>query len=746
MKNKLYYGEEAKTWEQGMPVGNGRIGAMLLGGTAKERIWLNEDTLWSGFPLDYTDDKVPYYLKKVRALILNKEYEMAEKIISEKMVGIWNESYLPMGEVVIEMPELQAEKSEYKRCLDIGKGISTMQVQANGQWYQRSVFCSHVDQILVIKIAASQKFQKNVIIKLNSQLKHMQASYGSESYLEGWCPEIVEPDYYPAEEAIIYKSFEKTRAIKFQMGMKIVTDGELIAKEDKLEVVGGQEILLFITSANSFISYDKPAVAEYRQKVKAHLKQAASYSYEELKERHQADYTALFKRVEIDLGHSENENFFMEERLERFERGEDDPELLATCFQLGRYLLISSSREGTQPANLQGIWNAYLRPPFSSNYTVNINTQMNYWPAEVGNLSECVNPLLTFIKEIAKTGETTASVNYQCRGWVVHHNVDLWRKTTAVGSRNKEINVLPWSYWLMAGGWFCRHIWEHYLFNLNQKFLKEEAFPVMRECAKFYLDFLVEKEGELVIIPSTSPENRFVDKGGIRAVGCACTMDTLILTELFRNCLKAMELSPEIVEPILKQQLEVALNKLPPLRIGKEGQLQEWNEDFVESEIEHRHLSHMYGIYPGENILAERDTVLAKACHKSMERRGEGSVPWSRAWKIGIYARLKDGEKAYAEARRFLQPTADTEISYNNGGVFGNLLCARPLQVDGNLGFTGCMAEMFVQSHGETVEFLPAIPKAWQNGYVRGLKIRGNKEVEMEWKNGRIVKSHITEK
>lgn len=742
MKNLLKFSAPSPAWEKGIPLGNGRIGGMLLGETEHEHIWLNEDTLWSGYPRNYNDPETFEYLEKVRKLIFRKEYAEADEIINKHMVGIWNETYLPMADLYVDMEELK-EPDSYMSTLDISRGISSTVICKKGVQYERTVFCSYPDQVLVISVQAYGGAVKDLYLRLSSQLCHELKYSEREIVLDGVCPSEVDPDYYPSENPVRYEVNRDT--IRFRVKLQVLTDGDVEKTKNGLKINNTEHAVILLTSGNSFIDYKTNPCGEYKKKVDKILEKAAKYTFKELKARHEADFAELFDRVELDLGHSENEELPMDERQQRLWNGEEDPEFIATAFQFGRYLMISGSREGTQPLNLQGIWNNALRAPWSSNYTLNINTEMNYWPAEVCNLSECAEPLIRFIEEVSHTGADTARINYHCRGWAAHHNVDLWRKTTAVGARNKEVNVLPWSFWLMSGGWLCRHLWDHYTFTLDKKYLKRTAYPIMRGAAEFYLDWLSEYNGEYVTVPSTSPENLFIDKGEAHGVTYACTMDNTILADLFDECLKAMEILKE-QDRMFANKLREALEKLPPYKIGKYGQLQEWYEDFEENDREHRHLSHIYSLYPSESITVEDKPKLSEACKKAIERRGPGGVPWSRAWKVGIFSRLKDGESAYKEIRKFLQPADSNEISYTEGGVYYNLFCASPLEVDGNFGFTAGVAEMLVQSHRTEVQFLPAIPHAWKDGYVRGLCIRGGREVEIEWKEGKIIKSVVKER
>lgn len=742
MKNLMRYAHPARSWEKGMALGNGRLGAMMLGNLAKEHIWLNEDTLWSGHPGNYNDPAVYTYLEKVRGLIFQKRFKEADEMMNQHMVGTWNESYMPMADLEFQILELDGAVSQYERVLDLGNGICRVSAEKNGRHYSCEALCSYPDQIFLIRLVCEEGFGQGIQISLRSQLHHWTEIEGNQIWLNGWCPTIVEPDYYPSENPIVYDSYEDTRAIKYAVGLQVRTDGMVNAAEDGLMVSDCSMVEILVTSANSFLAFDQEPKAEFVSKVKKTLQEAMGFSYDELRQHHIEDYKHLFDRVEIDLGHTANEELYIEERMERLYEGQKDPELFCTAFQYGRYLLISGSREGSQPLTLQGIWNDSIRPKWSSNYTVNINLQMNYWAVETANLPECAEPLWRFIEETARAGKETAKINYHCRGWVAHHNIDLWRHTTAVGSRKKDTDVLPWSFWLMSGGWFCEHIWEHYAFTEDEEYLRDYAYPLMKSCAQFYLDYMVERDGKLVTCPSSSPENLFIYDGERHGMYCSCTMDNQILRELFTNCLRAEEVLGNPDEGFA-EEIRQALPCIPDDQIGKYGQIQEWYEDFEENDPEHRHLSMLYGLYPGNEITPDKAGQLVTAARKSLERRGDKSTPWSRAWKIGLYARLGDGERAAEQLRQFLQLTESNEISYDNGGVFSNLFCARPLQIDGTLGYTAGMAEMFVQSHTDEVRFLPAIPAQWEEGYVRGLRIRGNKEVEIEWKKGEIVKAEV---
>ncbi len=738
MKNIMYYDKPAENWSDGLPVGNGRIGTMVTGGCKKEVLSLNEDTLWSGYPRDYTDEKAFLYLEKVRTAVFEKRYKDGEAILNRHMTGVFTESYLPMADLILEIEKDGGEISDYKRTLDLAKGVCTTSFRLDGGLCIRTIFCSHPDQVLVVRFCSEEA--QDLKISLISKLRGWNETEADSLFYHGWCPEEAEPSYYECEDPIRYAEFEKTRSIRFMAGVKAVAlDGKVETREGLIRILGCRDCLLLISSANSFGGYQSTADREYENRLNHYLEKAGEKEFGELWKRHVDDHGGLFDKVELDLGHTQREKLPMGKRLKLFKNLSEDPELVATAFQFGRYLTIASSREGTQPGNLQGIWNQELRAPWSSNYTVNINTEMNYWPTEKCNLPGCQEPMIKFIRECAKSGRKTAQVNYHCRGWCLHHNTDLWRKTTAVGPRKKGQNVQPWSFWLAGGGWLCRHLWEHYLYTRDKEFLKEDAYPISMDCAVFYLDYMVEKDGRLVTCPSTSPENMFQENGVTTGVTYGTAMDMEVIEELFRHCLRmAEELGITPVDDERLNEIHAALPRLLERKIGKYGQLLEWAEDYDEHEVNHRHLSHLYGLYPSDlftNYYGWDDTLM-EACKTSLSRRGRDGVPWSRAWKIGLLARLRDKEEAGREIVRYLQ-LADSqdsrEISYTNGGIYENLFSARPLQIDGCFGFTAGVAEMLLQDEDGRVKMLPCIPKAWKEGYVKGLKIRNGDCVEIRW-------------
>jgi alpha-L-fucosidase 2 len=546
----------------------------------------------------------------------------------------------------------------------------------------------------------------------------------------------VDPNYLGnTKNPVIYDDREG-HGMRFEALVKAVADGGAFnADGERLHVSGANAVTLLIASATGFRGYDqtpdKPAAAlsdECRKRVDA----ASALPYAQLKKRHVADHQRLFRRVSLDLGRGSA--LPTDERLKNL-KDNPDPQLLALYFQYGRYLLIASSRPGTQPANLQGIWNEQVRPPWSSNWTANINVQMNYWPAEVCNLAELHEPLFELIEGVAKNGAKTAEVNYAARGWVSHHNVDVWRQTAPVG--NFGLGAPTWANWQMSGPWFCQHLWDHYLFTGDADFLRKRAYPLMKGAAQFCLDFLVEdKQGRLTTCPSMSTENVFVTPDGKPAqVSAGCTMDIALMNELFSNCIEASKLLG--IDADFRAQIEKTIPRLPPYQVGKHGQLQEWYKDFDEREPGHRHMSHMYGLYPGMDVTPSRNLKIWNAARVSLERRlkaGGAYTGWSRAWAINFWARLLDGERAHESLVMLMLHSTGPNLFDTHPA--GN---SQIFQIDGNFGAAAAIAEMLVQSHDGAVEFLPALPSRWPQGRVSGLRARGDVTVSLEWTGGRAT-------
>lgn len=720
----LWYRHPAEKWENALPVGNGRLGAMVFGKVDTERIQFNEETYWSGGPYSQTVMSGYKMLPEIQSLIFKGEYVKAHKLFGRFFMGypVEQQKYQSMGDLILKFnhgPEVE----NYRLGLDLREAIVNLTYQKDGTNFKREIFCSPVDQVIVIRLTADKPSSVSLVANLQGCRNQAHSNYATDYFrMDGYGPNGLilrgkSADYLGVKGQIRYEAQLKA----------IAEGGTLMANDTDLVISGANSVTLFLAAATNFVNY-KDVSGDPHQRVEAVLKKIEGKSFDDIRQDHLREHQRLFGRVSINLGSTAESFLPTDDRLKKFD-GENDPNLAALCFQFGRYLLISSSRPGTQPANLQGIWNQYMNPPWDSKYTTNINLEMNYWPAEVANLSECTEPLFRMIKELTDQGSEVAREHYRAMGWVFHQNTDQWRVAAPMDGPD-------WGTFTTGGAWLCTHLWEHYLFSGDVNFLKE-VYPVMKGSVEFFLDFLKEhpEHGWLVTNPSTSPENfpdregngPFFDEvtGSISPGTTICagsTIDIEILNDLFGYVAKASEILG-VDEPLREKVLE-ARKKLAPLQIGSNGQLQEWLEDWGQKEKSHRHISSLYGLFPGNQISLERTPELANGARAVLEQRGLEGNGWSSAWKMACWARLLETEKA-------MDNFAYAIHNYTYDNLFS--ICAKALQVDGSLGVSAAVAEMLLQSQDGEIFVLPSIPPSWREGEVSGLRARGGFEINLSW-------------
>ena len=737
LPNKLWYNKPAYAFEESLPLGNGKLGALVYGGANNDSIQLNDITLWTGVPVNPDEGGEAYkWISKIREALFKEDYKTADSL-QHYVQGHNSEFYQPLGMINI-IDCNQGEFTDYYRELNLDKSLATVQFKRNGIQYTKEYFASHPDKMIAIKLSASQKRAINSDISLTSLIPHqVKASRGQITMTGHVLGDEANSTHYCA-----------------MLHVKN-TDGQVWADDSVLHLKDVSEAIIYLVNETSYNGFDKHPVKEgapYIERVSDNAWHLANFTYDEFKQRHIADYRKLFDRVSLNLkGAKFDASRTTDQQLLAYsDNHESNPYLEQLYFQYGRYLLISSSRTKGVPANLQGLWAPALRSPWRGNYTININLEENYWPAEVANLSELVAPVDGLVEGLSVTGRHNAQHFYGIdKGWCAGHNTDAWAMSNPVGTGNESPQ---WSNWAMGGAWLVETLWDHYDYTRDTEYLRNTAYPLMKGAADFLLEWLIpnpHNPNELITAPCTSPEADYItDKGYRGSSFYGGTADLAIIRELFKNTIKGAKALG--IDNDYQQQLQSALNRLRPYHIGKRGNLMEWYHDWEDQDWHHRHQSHLLGLYPFHQISVDKTPELAAAATKTLEIKGDNSTGWSTGWRINLWARLHRADKAYQIYRKLLtyvSPEVYKDSKHHSGGTYPNLFDAHPpFQIDGNFGGTAGVCEMLMQCDGETMDLLPALPKEWSAGEIKGIKARGNYEIALSWNKGQVKKAIITSK